>query len=364
MQGQYFAQITSDDGTTIGQGFTFLDADQVEGHVLYDGHRLDPRGMRVGRMRFENLNTASVRAIVLPYPQYEDAYKVPQGLRLGPQSRVTLDLSRVDPNTYRGTWTSHDDGTVGTVVLNRMWRTEPAAPTHTFNDWFSYKQWADNYVGAGCAFRGQVHQRLMSSFHRTGRVDLVRYLSNDLPQFADHVDTLTGRNYDLHQPEDLGAVLGLAQHHGFPTPLLDWTDSPYVAAYFAFAQVVENATPPPTVRVYRLSSHTVKEGLGRPINFASTVLATVAYRPTSRGNARLLHQQGLFTFSNVADAETMLRHVANPGDPLKIDHVEISSAVARRALADLRNMGTTAATLFPGLDGSSTFLKHLLFFGP
>src|SRR5271166_5606776 len=40
--------------------------------------------------------------------------------------------------------------------------------------------------------------------------------------------------FNLNIPDENGAFFNLVQHHGYPTPLLDWTYSPYVAAFFAY----------------------------------------------------------------------------------------------------------------------------------
>jgi hypothetical protein len=44
------------------------------------------------------------------------------------------------------------------------------------------------------------------------------------------------------------------RHHGFPSPLLDWTASPYVAAFFAFDEMARTATH---VSIYALLQDTI-----------------------------------------------------------------------------------------------------------
>lgn len=163
-------------------------------------------------------------------------------------------------------------------------------------------------------------------------------------------------------------LLGSMQHHGAPTRLLDFTRSPYVAAYFA----VEDVEPNETCVIWAINEgacRSLAEGrIGQQVwNWVYESddwepHPVVAPAGPVKLSERQIAQQSLFLFQGNVNRSLPdnMRHTF--GDQL-LDHVvcyAIEGKCRGEILRDLRLMNITRASLFPGLDGFARSLKYAL----
>lgn len=242
------------------------------------------------------------------------------------------------------------------------------AETTHIATWKDFKAWVESIRAkdAKAIFRGVPKARygLKTSFHRTGRVDLERYRDIDFPIFRDLAETIGGLKFSF-EPDDNGALWGFAQHHGFPTPLLDWTESPYIAAYFAFSDRLQHqGDQSDLVKIYCLNGRFVESQ--RPLNLqiADVFPRVWVFRPRSKGNQRLIFQQGQFLLSNVIEIEAYLMSLPHQGDLPLISAVEMPASLASEVIDELAYMGVSHLSLFPGLDGAARHATFKQFYRP
>jgi len=128
-----------------------------------------------------------------------------------------------------------DSSTEIEAVLIRMPNIDTSAIKASIKSWKEFKTEVTALLGHKYIFRGQQKcNKLRTAFHRKGRYDLGRFRSEDIPLLYKRLSAKTSHVFNLDTENEFGAFLSLVQHHGYPTTLLDWTYSPYVAAFFAF----------------------------------------------------------------------------------------------------------------------------------
>jgi hypothetical protein len=157
--------------------------------------------------------------------------------------------------------------------------------------------------------------------------------------------------------------LALMQHHGAPTRLLDFTKSPYVAAFFALEDATGDAavyalnTPALWGAAPRFDATLTRERIDprEPGNyerfFVDNRLPVVWFGEPSVMDRRLVAQSGLFVVPGRIDAplDELLAGYDAAG-ALLVKYV-LPHAMRAQAMQQLYRMNVTNASLFPDLEG-------------
>jgi hypothetical protein len=162
------------------------------------------------------------------------------------------------------------------------------------------------------------------------------------------------------------------QHHGAPTRLLDFTWSPYVAAFFALERATEDAAIwavnlPLLWDIHerqRIDGVNVDEADPRDAKafkryFLPNRRAFVWQGDPFRMPQRVVAQSGTFLVSSHLgmSVEDILARYPGKGE-LLVKFVLHTTKVRAEAMASLYSMNITQATLFPGLDGLARSMAY------
>ena len=178
------------------------------------------------------------------------------------------------------------------------------------------------------------------------------YLNHKANQF----DVAQIKNFGRNWPPDvIMSIIAIAQHHGIPTRLLDWTRSALIASYFASKEgVKESRKKDQNIVVFALNSESLHHDVAGWTKPEGIYLISAPYGQ----NRNLSAQKGVFTLlRTVPDLDAAVNVTALEDlVSLKADTLLVRFTLPVNCCAELlrklKDFGISAGSLFPDVSGS------------
>ncbi len=162
-----------------------------------------------------------------------------------------------------------------------------------------------------------------------------------------------------HYPDNDWDLLALAQHHGLPTRLLDWTYSALIALWFAINKPAYKSNKPP----YKSEGAVVWVLAAEQEDFR---INTDKLSPFSKKRTKLFRsnviskrisaQSGVFTVHKVNKKDKIKEFETNNHFVEKLTKISIPSNSFNSLRKELNILGVNGSTVYPDIDG---FCSHL-----
>jgi hypothetical protein len=221
--------------------------------------------------------------------------------------------------------------------------------TRTITSWQDISAIADEFKTESWIFRG-VEVSAYELIPKIGRCDTRKNWQGTKIGYSAEVEVRAMERFKREARPHLGIEprseldwLSIAQHHGLPTRLLDWSESPLVAAYFALRAAGWVGERSEDAAIYGIPSVPV---VRTDQECTASTEDVVAYYPQHL-TPRITAQRGLFTYHRKPD---------QPYQPSCCIKWVIPSKICFDLKLAVNKCGINEASMFPDMDGIA---KHV-----